>query len=709
MDVYKLSINKFITSGEVIFVIPVYQRNYDWKIESCTQLFDDIMGIIGNEGSHFLGTICDKMDGRYSRVIVDGQQRITSLMLLLKALHDLSDESFLKNKIMDMFLTNRYAPASRKFKLYPVEKDKDIYEKLIRYDSNMCADIFSKSEMESNFYKNYSLFKSLIASAKEHNITEEDILDAIERLEIVEIELTDENPQIIFESLNSTGLGLTNTDLLRNYLLMSLNYDQQERLYHDYWLQIERLLGADFVEQFMIHYLIMKRKTVSINEQGKKANISAKNLYYAFRKQFPNINSGNALEQVEECFRDLYRYANFYQHFLYSKDTVYRNLSRIDKKLYELFYLLEEKTASILVMYLYNKYDLHLLSEDAFAQSLDVCISYAFRCKVCNHSGFTAQFSALTIQRLAPQPIDVYFIDRFWEAITSGRGRSSFPRNDEFIHALKTNEVYNSLKSAGTKYLLYSIEKSLSHSKEIPPYSVGTVEHIMPQNLSKWEDYLSTHDKTQQMKKYLHTLGNLALTAYNTTVSNELFEVKKAEYLKLNYVYTKALASVHDWTSQTIQDRADEMAKKAIEIWTIDERYDREIPIETGVTYTLEADFPAFAGTKPAVVSILGNEVTVSSWSEFLTQVAKTFYTLDSDVFHELIEYPDFPGKKAVVQTTNKSMKRSVRLNKQLFVNLNYSTDDILSIIKCIAEFFDKKKDSNYSDDIWFTIRKRAN
>ena len=407
MEVNKNDIFSFISAGQTTFVIPVYQRNYDWKKENCLQLFSDVQNLVGVDKTHFIGTICFKMNGKHECIVIDGQQRITSIMLLMKAIYDRSNDEDLRDKINDQFLVNRHkhSDGGLKLKLKPIKKDEDVFLKLMGTEKAYASELFTAEEKLTTIYKNYELFGELVDKAAKQGKTLDDIEEAAEKLEIVEICLTDENPQVIFESLNSTGLGLTNTDLLRNYLLMTLDYKDQEKLYQNYWMRIETMLGSENMEQFMVDYLILKRKSNDLSENGKKSKISAKILYYAFRKQFPI--EGDAKEKVENRFVDMLKYANYYQHFIFNENTVFHKLSNVDKKLYELFFLLGDRNAAILVLFLYEKYDNAEIDESLFLELLEVCISFSFRSRVCNWSGFSAQFSALAVQKLDTKKDDL--------------------------------------------------------------------------------------------------------------------------------------------------------------------------------------------------------------------------------------------------------------------------------------------------------------
>lgn len=706
----------FITASDTIFVIPVYQRNYDWKKDNCKQLFDDIRKIIKNNKTHFIGTICHKMDGRNKSVIIDGQQRITSVMLLLKALCDVSQSSVLKSKISKQFLINEFAQSDEyRIKLKPIKKDEKVYQKLIRYDTFDESD-FSDYEKTSNIYKNYSYFKELIKSEIEKGILDSEIEEAVERLEFVELELEDkENPQEIFESLNSTGLDLTNTDLLRNYLLMSLDYKDQEELYTKFWMEIENMVGCDNMELFMTHYLLLKRKSSSIIYENKKAQLSSRNLYYTFKKDFPNLKNDNK-DVIEDLFKEMYKYAKYYKNFIFDDNSNPSN--ELSKRLYSLFYCLEEKDSAILVMYLYEKYDNSIIDETTFIKILDAIISFVMRSDVCNHTGINKQFATLSIQRIDEgmnsKEIKTalenkkynLFINLIWSVLTAGKGSSSFPKDEEFKSKLETRDLYNSLKSKKCKYLLYSIEL-YSNKKECPSFQTGTIEHICPNTLSKeWKDYLNSKFDLQNYDKFVHTLGNLTLSAYNAEMSNNLFYLKQEQYSVSSYFYTRDLKNYNDWTSKQVEQRGKKLSSIALNIWSLPNEYNKKSTVDTGITYNLDSEVSLFTGTKPDTVSIMGTEKQITNWTDFVGEITKALFILDKEIFLELLAYSDFPGNKKYIDTSCKYMKRYEEIDRDLYIDVNNSVETNIKIVKKIVDYFDSRTDTSIKDEIWFTLRR---
>jgi hypothetical protein len=271
-------------------------------------------------------------------------------MILLKALSNTVGNNKIKEKIECNFLFADEDDQISKLKLKPIKKDEAMFVKLMSASSFNEKDYTTK-EKESNVYQNYTLFANKIL---ESDATPEELVDAVGRLEIVELGLQNENPQVIFEGLNSTGLDLTNTDLIRNYLLMALEYSEQEDLYQKYWLPMEETIGNEKLEQFMLYYLIKKRKTNSITKNEKSARINEKNLYYSFKKTYPDINKLKSKNMVEDCLFDMHKHSVMYYDLI--SQTYYAN-DVLHQRFFELFTQLGANESAIFVMELYEQYN----------------------------------------------------------------------------------------------------------------------------------------------------------------------------------------------------------------------------------------------------------------------------------------------------------------------------------------------------------------
>ncbi|MBQ4404060.1 MAG: DUF262 domain-containing protein [Selenomonadaceae bacterium] len=685
MDAGVQQFTKFI-SGEIILVIPVYQRNYDWKTTNCGQLFDDIVRIIETSKPHFIGTFVYQykptLKAPQEYVIIDGQQRITSIILFAKALYDLTDDEELKTDIKAKFLKHTTGRALKnKCRLKPTDYDRATFEKLMTdtFDENN----FSADEKNSALYRNYLFFREKISASNQIN---EDLCDAINQLNVVSILLQDENPQEIFESLNSTGLDLAKADLIRNFLLMKLDYNEQEELYKNYWLKIEELLRyPDNIEKFLIHYLVAKFKSNDI--YAMKA--SPKKLYVLFKKYYED-----KCVDVENCLKDLYRYAKFFRHFIFDDETKFENLSALDKKIYELTFLLKANNAPIILMYLLDRYEKNHFDEATFINFVDALISLTFRAKVCKRSGITQQFAGNVLARLSRE--NVLDTNKFWRALLDS-SKVTFPNDKDFQTALIGNKLYETINSDGCKYLLYSLERT-ARAKELPAYSEATVEHILPQKLNgAWKNYLRERNDLSAHEMFLHTLGNLTLTAYNSELSNADFDAKKKIYEQSNFSYTRALNKYDEWTSKQIQSRARRLAEAAIKIWTLPEEFNSR-SINLGDTFNLDSDFGVFTGEKPSALFISGTEIKISGWVNILRELVRQLYALDRDTFRLATA-----ARKNLFSTEPTNFK----LDENFYMDTkNIDTKSCLRIGKALVENFDRLGGTNFKEEISFTLRR---
>ena len=692
------------------FVIPVYQRNYDWNSGSCKQLIIDIESIVNNKENHFIGTVCIKPDGRHASIIIDGQQRITTLLLILKAIHDLSDDKQLKRKISTRFLINEFSDEQSKLRLKPIKKDEGVFKKLLG-NTDFDEDLFSETEKLSNVYNNYILLKGIIKKALLSNkYSCDDIEDAVERLEVVELELEDENPQIIFESLNSKGQDLQCSDLLRNYLLMSLNYEFQEKLYNNYWRVMEEYLNNDnkILEDFMTYFLITKKKSDNIVYEGKKAKISSQDrdkLYQAFKYEYPNINRNNIVE-VENCFKELLQYAKYYSHFIFDESTVRENLPGVQQLFYDLVYSLGCKDSSIVLMYLYNKFSLKEIDVQTFAKAVKALISLSVRADVCDKQGLSKQFSASVIKNM-DNVSSGSFMERFWDALTMGSGSYKFPNNNEFKFSLESIPFYTYLKSRKTKYILYSLNKKLNPN-EVPNYLDGTIEHIMPQTLSvEWQKYLSSKNDLDNYESHLHKLGNLCLTGYNSELSNDSFDKKVGIYKNSNYSDTRNICIYTDWTSKEIDLRTNELIDYCISIWKLPDKYNNRVGAMVGVEYNLDSDFTLFKSTKPLEVKFFGDSTIVANWYDLLISVLTDCYNLDKQLFTSLVTLFGASSTKIYFSKSKLNMKRPIEVSDSgIFVETNNSALDTLKLIEKVLEYYDGKLGGDLRNDLIFTLSK---
>ncbi|GAA8283698.1 DUF262 and DUF1524 domain-containing protein [Helicobacter pylori] len=541
-------------SQEKQFVIPIYQRVYSWEKEQCKQLWDDIIKTGGNDQieGHFIGSIVFVHDGIYTTnhnelLIIDGQQRLTTITLLFIALRDhLNDEDeflekFSRQKIQNRYLINSDEKGDKKFRLILSEPDRDTLLSLI--DRNRRK----PSEPSLKIMENFKLFEEWIS---ENTDKLETIFKGLDKLMVVEISLErgKENPQLIFESMNSTGKDLTQTDLIRNYILMGLEPEKQEIFYKKYWRAMEENFKQNetLFNQFVRHYLTIKTREIpNINK-----------VYEAFKR----YQQERGIE-TEALLQDLQKYCGFFCQIVFKKEA--------DKDLNKaLSFLVDLKMDVIypLLLELYSDYSDGVLSKADFIPIIYLIESYICRRAVCGlgTNGLNKIFASFT------KKINK---DQYFESIKAHFGylteKQRFPNDDEFKNSFTTKELCDSNKTEKARYYLERLENF--DTKE-PVNTKGlTTEHIMPKKLDeKWKKDLG-QDYERIHTQYLHTIGNLTLTGYNTEYSNRSFQEKqgmkggfKDSSLRLN----QGLRDLEPFGEEKIKKRANDLADLALKIWT---------------------------------------------------------------------------------------------------------------------------------------------
>ncbi len=538
-------------SQEKQFVIPIYQRVYSWEKEQCKQLWDDIIKTGGNDQieGHFIGSIVFVHDGIYTTnynelLIIDGQQRLTTITLLFIALRDhLNDEDeflekFLRQKIQNRYLINSDEKGDKKFRLILSEPDKDTLLSLI--DKNKRE----PSEPSLKIMENFKLFEEWI---RKNANKLETIFKGLDKLMVVEISLErgKDNPQLIFESMNSTGKDLTQTDLIRNYILMGLEPEKQEIFYKKYW----RAMEEDFKQnetlfnQFVRHYLTIKTREIpNINK-----------VYEAFKR----YQQERGIE-TEVLLQDLQKYCGFFCQIAFKKEA--------DKDLNKALGFLVDLEMDVvypLLLELYSDYSDGVLSKADFIPIIYLTESYICRRAVCG-------LGTNILNKVFPSFTKRIQKDEYFKSLKVHfvylTEKQRFPNNDEFKKLFITIDFYNFQKK---EYFFERLENF--DTKEPVNTKECTIEHIMPQTLTEeWkrdlgENFQAIHDK------YLHTIGNLTLTGYNEKYSNNSFQEKrdmekgfKQSPLRLN----QSLKDPEPFDEKKIEKRANDLADWALKIWT---------------------------------------------------------------------------------------------------------------------------------------------
>ena len=504
------SLTKLI-NGTVQFVIPVFQRDYKWTEDDCRQIWKDTISVAtaDPDARHFIGSFVykrtDDVSPVFSRwLMIDGQQRLTTVMLLLAALRDhlrasgWAGDDPTPERIDRQLLRNVDEPERRKLKLTLRRHDHSTFQAIL----NCAAQI---PDASPRIHENYQYFRTMVATVDPRTLYQ-----GIGRLVIVRVRLDDgDDAQMIFESLNSTGVELSQSDLIRNFILMQLPVAEQDRLYDTYWHKIELLFRnhEQVFDDFARDYVALKTKA---RKQGRATEV-----YWGFRQFFPKFRESQ--HGLDGALADLLRFAGYYAAFRLGRDAP----AYLVQPLRRLRRLVD--VPAIAVMQLFDRHDkAGVLSKRDFPDALHLLESYVLRRAVCGHQtrGYWSVFAALAYGIGSTAPLD---------DLKVGLARQSdnyrFPRNYEFRKQLREQELY------GKRVCRVILERLENHNtKERTDTQLYSIEHIMPQSedLSRaWRNMLGhDHWRTVQ-EEWLHRLGNLTLTAYNSEYSDRSFEYKK--------------------------------------------------------------------------------------------------------------------------------------------------------------------------------------
>ena len=721
MDAHKSTIHDYLSTDPAIFIIPVYQRNYDWKEENCIQMFDDIKKCIETQKDHFLGTIFfkeeeNKEEENKDISIIDGQQRITSIILMLKAMADYTSNEVIKQRIENDYIYSTYN-EDKKIKLHLNKLDNLIYQKIL---NNVHETQFTITQKNAQIYKNYKLFSDLIKKyiEKDHGKIN-DLKNALRHLTIIGIKLENENPHEIFESLNSTGLSLQKVDLLRNYFLMQFSNEQQRILYDEYWVEIEQKIGVANMEQFFTEYLIYKRRSASITICGKKINITNKNLYIAFKHWYEEEYTSSItedekkqklFEKTQELFADLKKLAGLYKEFIFDDIEInLKNESYIRQKFYYLLNVNKSSKASCLLLYFLDLYNENIIDDCILKESIEAVLSFSVRARLCKVKSIDYQFIAGILQKLKNRENALEFIDALWDALASGEGMSRFPSDEEFKTALTQSNLDQTIKSTGIKYLLYALEEASKSADKLPDYNDNSIsiEHIIPETLTpQWQKSLPP-EEIKKCEHYVHNLGNLALIDSNEKTSKKTFAEKQEIYKQSNYYYTQKLAKIPQYSISSIEQRGLELAQRALIIWNLPQKPEFQAKkYEYRAIYSLKDDFKFFTGKKPDMLYIGLKTYSIKFWKDIIPYICNEMIEENRSAFLEIAKskicnalvFEDDEN-----QYSNDTSYKNIIDN--IYIRLWYSTDYILKICKNLLETFDQMTGSELFDSMAFTLK----
>tara|TARA_B110000902_G_scaffold33974_1_gene36144 strand:+ start:2797 stop:4869 length:2073 start_codon:yes stop_codon:yes gene_type:complete len=568
-----------VLKGPKQFVIPIYQRTYSWQIAQCEKLLKDIIRISKDPSvpGHFIGSIVYFQEGIHTvsdvpeLLVIDGQQRLTTVSLMIAAIAEFVKENDIEietnfTKLQNYYLLNAEEEGNLRYKLLLTRKDKETLIDLIK-------GVPLNEDHSQRVYENFNYFKSKI-----NKDNAEDIYNGIQRLFIVDVALEKDkdNPQLIFESLNSTGLDLSHADLIRNYILMGQEVNLQKELYERFWYPMEQSYGNDYstyFDWFMRDYLSVKTGSIPKIDM----------VYDSFKNY---VQGDNAPKSIKEVVEDIYKFSNHYVKIVLHKEP--------DTEINLAFKSISKLKVGVSYPYflpIYNDYKDKVISKIELLEIISLIESYVFRRAICGipTNSMNKTFSNLykTIQK-----------DKYIESVKASlqllESYKRFPTDSEFEKEIVMKDVYN---FRSRNYLLSKLENF--KRKELVNVDNYTIEHVMPQNSNlsqEWRSMLGENWKAIQ-ENYLHTIGNLTLTAYNSELSDRPFKHKKTieggfndSPIRLN----DFLRKTEFWREEDILNRAKELSVKAINIWKsavlTEEQLEYYRPeVKSSATYSIDA------------------------------------------------------------------------------------------------------------------------
>ena len=660
---------KYMEGADKRFVIPVYQRNYDWKIENCKQLYNDLVKVIRNRRkNHFFGSIVSTYnpDGENEEYqIIDGQQRLTTVSLLLLAMYNLirqgkvtPSDKRLSDRIYEDYLVDKYQPEETRIKLKPIKNDRKAFGKLFDDETEYIGG--------SNLTTNYNYFYDRI---QKEEITIDELFQAIRNLEIISIRLdSDDNPQLIFESLNSTGLDLSEGDKIRNYILMGQPSKKQETYYEKYWNKIEENTNYK-VDLFVRDYLSVKQQaTPSFNK-----------IYFTFKEYVEDEQS-----EIEPLLKELLNYAKLYRILL--TGTVF------DKRLASCIYRLNRLETTVTRPFFLEVLRLQAegtITMDDVVEVFWVTENYLFRRNICElpTNQLNKIFLLLHKEVIRYDGTAANYVEKLKYALLSKKEKARFPEDVEFAEAFSNKQIY-SMNAKNKMYILERFENcgTIEDKDVYRHFDDGdySIEHIMPQHLTPaWAEALGP-DYERVHETWLHRMANLTLTAYNSKYSNSSFLEKrdmtngfKDSGIRMN----QWIARQDQWTEAELEQRNDYVQQRVLEIWTSPVTIFK--PIEKQLdSYTLDDEIN-LTGRKIARFVYLTMEQPVKNWSEMFESVIRILHSEDKSVLNNLAYETDSSVDLAVYVSHKKTDLRGyIEIDHNIYFERNTSTWMKLSILR---------------------------
>jgi len=688
MKATETTLLKFIGGLDKSFIIPPFQRNYTWGEAQCKELYDDIIQSCDSGKAHYLGNLI-YYEGKRSGasfteiILVDGQQRVTTILILLCAIRDLIEDSSMKEKINRRYLIN--------------DSNEDMYRirlKQTAYDSGSFTSIIDKEPPENsdnNVAKNYNLFIKLI---KESEIDPVLIYEAIPKLEVVEINLQAsdelESVQKVFEKINSTGKPLTPADLIRNLLLLTNSASDQEKLYTKYWTKIEETLQGDNISRFARDFIIMK----IFND------VPEKQIYKLFKEYFYGINARN-----EEILDEMNRYSKYYAWIRF-ENCPDKGINRCIKMLNIL------KTDDVYPLYLHLLFNMYDNQKNELHRIFNLLTDYMLRYRIVTPSSGGGALRSVVqelLESLISGTVDLSFEAVLFELSNSTAYTGRFPDDDDFKKSLMSN-----VNPSYARVLLLKIE---AHETQNIPVEISevTVEHLMPQKLSGWwKTYLGGVDEADIIhRELLNCIGNLTPVSqsYNSTMSNKPWDYKWNNLRDVQFTITSEVADKYiKWGKENILKRNLSMANRAIKI--IKGPLPRTRPIRTNNTeeyspgvYSLSDTSAPMNGSTPIAIRYDNRVIECTRWRDMLVVLSSELIRINQQQFgrvvadnsiHKATSKKNFPQKDPIFSTNAELLVEPMNIQNSSYycegclsnIRARVYAKQLLGQFDCIDDFY---------------------
>lgn len=671
MKATELNLIQLLQKPNVQFVIPVYQRNYDWTKKECELLFSDTLKV-GKEGgaySHFIGSIVFIHDSAYSSgvnelTIIDGQQRLTTITLMWIAVYHKAKklgDTKLADMVYRMYLINEFLDDDAKIKLKPTQNNDKAFKHLLNGEEP------SEYPEYSSIVENYTFFYERIT---DENI--ETLKEGIARLLFVEISLErdKDDPQRIFESLNSTGLALNQGDLIRNYVLMGLKPKEQNTVYEKYWMPIERNTTLESskrseLSDFVRHYLTLKSQEIPRKDQ----------VYEVFKEKFKFKN----FEELEEILKEVKNYSKFYFMLINPRNEPKRKI----REQIQYINRLEINVSYPFLLRVYDDYEKEIIDEKTLINVLEFIQSFVFRRFIVNLP--TNALNKIFARLYNDIKKDSY-LESLQISLLKRKGQQRFPFDHEIEKEVASRDLYN-IKRKNKSYLFHRLE---NHKNKEPVQIEGnpdiTIEHIFPQTPSKkWREEIAEGEFADFQTLYVHTLPNLTLSGNNGSLGNRIFKEKrdleekgyKASRLYLN----KYLSDLDNWNVSSYKKRAEILVDRFKSIWQFPDIEINENTREEEINI-FETESPK--GKTLDYVVFFEEKIDVESFKDFYIEILHRLFDINPSIFVDT----DLKDRIGIAKDKSKFI-RSEKLGETYFIDINLGSESIFARVRNALETMD--------------------